>query len=300
VINLLGEQINIAITRANLYEKLRESETSYRTLANNLPGIVYRVHLEKDEATEFFNNGLFELTGFAQNELMINRRGLNVLESLIIPQDRKKIRSAIQLSITRGQPFEVEYRIRHKNGSLRYFAERGRPILSLQNKPLYIDGFIFDITERKQNEERLSRAALQMESLYTTSLAINSNTNLTSLLNYVIKQAVLMSGTSTGCLYLIKPDQQTLEMVASYNLPPSLAGIKLQFGEGLSGKVAQSGETMFLTNYSKWEGRAIPFEQITTRRVLAVPLKVKGHIIGVINVADKKIPTRLVWRKSAC
>ncbi|MEJ5203194.1 MAG: GAF domain-containing protein, partial [Anaerolineales bacterium] len=69
LIKLLGEQISIAITRANLYEKLRESETSYRTLANNLPGIVYRVHLEKDGAIEFFNNGLSELTGFAPNEL---------------------------------------------------------------------------------------------------------------------------------------------------------------------------------------------------------------------------------------
>jgi diguanylate cyclase (GGDEF)-like protein len=54
------------------------------------------------------------------------------------------------------------------------------------------------------------------------------------------------------------------------------------------GKVAQSGETTFVTNYSDWEGHAIPFEQVTTRRVLAVPLKVKEHIIGVINVADKK------------
>ncbi|MEJ5203623.1 MAG: diguanylate cyclase, partial [Anaerolineales bacterium] len=213
---------------------------------------------------------------------------LSPLDSLIVPQDCKKIRSAIQFAIAQDQPFELEYRIRHKDGDLRHFVERGRPIKSSQNNPLYIDGFIFDITERKQNEERLTRAAHQMEALYTTSLVINSNTNLSSLLSYVVKQAVLMSGTSTGCLYLINPDQQILEMVASYNLPPSLTGIKLQLGEGLSGKVAQSGETTFVTNYSDWEGHAIPFEQVTTRRVLAVPLKVKEHIIGVINVADKK------------
>lgn len=288
LVKLLSEQISIAIVRANLYEELRKSETSYRTLANNLPGIVYRVHLGKNETTEFFNNGLCELTGFTQSELRRDKDTISALEKLIVPEDRGKTRSIIQLSIKQGQPFEVEYRIRHKDGSLRHFVERGRPIQDSQNKSIYIDGVILDNTERKQNEERLTRAALQMESLYTTSLVVNSNTNLSSLLSYIVKQAVLMSGTSTGCLYLIKPDQDILEMVASYNLPFTLTGITLKLSEGLSGKVAQSGETMFVTNYSDWEGHAIPFEQVTTRRVLAVPLRVKGHVIGVINVADSK------------
>ncbi len=50
--------------------------------------------------------------------------------------------------------FEVEYRLKCKNGDIRYFIERGKPIYGREG-PLYIDGVILDITERKLAEEAL-------------------------------------------------------------------------------------------------------------------------------------------------
>jgi len=77
-----------------------------------------------------------------------------------------------------------------------------------------------------------------------------------------------------------------LEMVISYNLGKDFAGTVLQFGEGLSGRVAQKNETIVVEDYSQWENRAAVFDDVTVKRVLGVPLKSKGNVIGVLNIID--------------
>ena len=63
-------------------------------------------------------------------------------------------------------------------------------------------------------------------------------------------------------------------------------GKVLQLGEGLSGRVAQTGEPMMVADYATWDGRAAIYQGVPVRRVLAVPMKHAGQVIGVINVTD--------------
>ncbi len=77
---------------------------------------------------------------------------------MILPEDRSKVLKAINKAIEYTQSYEVEYRIKHKGGGIRYVIERGRPIKGADEKLLYIDGVIFDITERKNMEEEISKA----------------------------------------------------------------------------------------------------------------------------------------------
>ena len=58
--------------------------------------------------------------------------------------------------------YEVEYRIRHKDGSIRYFLERGRVRNPLNGQTPFVDSVILDITERKSSEEKLERAYLKL------------------------------------------------------------------------------------------------------------------------------------------
>ncbi len=101
-----------------------------------------------------------------------------------------------------------------------------------------------------------------------------------------VRRAAELLGTSMGGLYLMRPDGQTLELVASYNLPRDYTGVTLRLGEGLSGRVARIGEPMMVDDYSRWDERAGLYADLGTRRVLGVPLKVGNRVIGVINVSD--------------
>jgi signal transduction histidine kinase len=143
-----------------------------------------------------------------------------------------------------------------------------------------------DITERKATEEALARHDRAMAALYETSLEINSQPNVPTLLHAIVRRAAELLGTRMGGLYLMRPDDQALELVVSHNLPRDYAGTLLHLGEGLSGRIAQTGKPMMVDDHLHWDGRAGVYADMQTRRVLGVPLKVGDRAIGVINVAD--------------
>jgi signal transduction histidine kinase len=127
-----------------------------------------------------------------------------------------------------------------------------------------------------------------MEALYDTSLEINSQPDVPILLQAIVQRAAGLVGTQMGGLYLIKPDGQTLELVVSHNLPGDYLGVTLHLGEGLAGRVAQTGKPMAIVDYLSWEERAVVYVNAPLRRVLGVPLKVGDTVIGVIDVVDDK------------
>lgn len=134
-------------------EALAESEKSYRTLAENLPGIVYRQPLGNKAPTQFFNNMVRNLTGYQISELPSAE--FCSLESIILEEDREAVKESLSGAVANGFAFMHEYRIRHRDGRIRYFVERGVPVYDSTGKPLHIDGVIFDMTEQKQAQSRI-------------------------------------------------------------------------------------------------------------------------------------------------
>jgi HD-GYP domain-containing protein (c-di-GMP phosphodiesterase class II)/CheY-like chemotaxis protein/putative methionine-R-sulfoxide reductase with GAF domain len=140
--------------------------------------------------------------------------------------------------------------------------------------------------EKRRAEKALQRHNLEFEVLYRTSLEINAQLDLSTLLRTIVARAVDLLGARMGGLYLMKPDGESLELVVNHNLPRDYTGTILQLGEGLAGRIAQSGETMMVEDYQNWEGRASVYSQDTFRKVLGVPLKAGDRLIGVINIID--------------
>jgi len=128
-------------------EKLKQSELSYRTLTENLPGIVYRLIPGGESSINFYNKMLFPLTGYSSSEIL--SYGLCALEQLIVKEDRDRVHESIMNAVRLKVPFEIEYRICKKDAEVRSFFERGRPIYDSQGTLLHIDGFVIDITLRK-------------------------------------------------------------------------------------------------------------------------------------------------------
>jgi len=134
-------------------DNLNEGENSFRRLAENLPGIVYRVLLEDDNRVIFFNDMVQTMTGYSPEDLKKGK--VCSIDPLILPEDRENVINIVKDAIENNVPFEVEYRINNKNGELKWFFECGRPIRGDNGNPCYIDGVIFDITERKEIEQKL-------------------------------------------------------------------------------------------------------------------------------------------------
>ena len=143
-----------------------------------------------------------------------------------------------------------------------------------------------DITESKLAQQAVARNAREMEALYETSLEINAQPDLSSLLYALVQRATRLLGTTMGGLYLVRPDGESVELAISYSLGNDPTGTMLRFSEGLSGRITQTGKLMMVENYSQWNYRVPAYNDISVKRVLGVPLKSKGKVIGVIIIVD--------------
>ena len=175
---------------------------------------------------------------------------------------------------------------KRKDGQV-FPAEVSTQVARVAGQP-HVIAYVRDVSERERAAEALTRRMQDLVALYETSLEINSQPELSRLLPAIVERAARLAGAPMGGLYLMRPDARTLELVVSHNLPGDYTGTLLASGEGLSGRVAQTGKTMTVENYHDWEGQAGVYSGSPFRRVLAVPLKVENHVIGVINVTDSE------------
>jgi PAS domain S-box-containing protein len=157
---------------------------AFQTLAVNIPLIVYRVYMRERNRMEFFNDMLERMTGYKSDELRSGE--LCSIDPMIISEDLTHVLEVVNGALRENKPFEVEYRITHKNGGIRYFLESGQLIDGSDGKPEFIDGVILDITDRKCSEMALSETEERFRSVLENSLDAIYRWNLkTSRFDYI-------------------------------------------------------------------------------------------------------------------
>jgi PAS domain S-box-containing protein len=168
----LRSTIKIALYRHKMEQQLRERERSFRSLADNLPGILYRHQLVNGQV-DSFNDMVDIITGYAHKELPPVK--MCSIGGIVVAEDRKKVLDTVEQAVAADLPFKTEYRIRHKNGQIRHVSEHGRAICDNTGTPIHVDGMIFDITDRKQTEEKLANAHSTLEEKTTFFQSIINN-----------------------------------------------------------------------------------------------------------------------------
>ncbi len=143
-------------------DTVRASERQFRSLTASIPGAVYRCKLDANWTSVFMSDAMAEISGYTIAELA--EGGTTRYGDLIDPEDRAVCDPIVLAAAARGNPFVVEYRIHRKDGSLRWVQERGRGILGDDGRPVFLDGVVFDITERKAAEAELLRTKDHAES----------------------------------------------------------------------------------------------------------------------------------------
>lgn len=127
-----------------------------RELLSHLPGLAYRCRLDRDWTMEFISRGSRALTGFDPEDLVGNR--VASYASLIHPSDREHVWRAVRDAVAAGRPFTITYRIRRADGGERWVWEQGSALLGPDGEPEALQGFVTDITHRKELAERADRA----------------------------------------------------------------------------------------------------------------------------------------------
>jgi PAS domain S-box-containing protein len=123
----------------------------------------------------------------------------------------------------------------------------------------------------------------EMAALYDVSLDITARLERPELLKSIVERAARLLRAEAGGIYLYDSEREELRMVIGYDYTEKYVGVTLKPGEGMAGKVFQTGEPLIVDDYRTWKGRAAVFEANQPfTAVLEVPLKWQEQIIGVL------------------
>jgi diguanylate cyclase (GGDEF)-like protein/PAS domain S-box-containing protein len=138
------------------------------TLLGNLDGMVYRCRNDAHWTMEFVSEGCSRVTGYPPEDLLLNDR--LSYEELTHPADRTRVREEINHALATRERFELEYRIQHASGDVRWVWERGIGLYDERGEVSSIEGIIEDITERKESELALLEAERRYHSLFENAI----------------------------------------------------------------------------------------------------------------------------------
>lgn len=141
-----------------------EREQLLNTLLGQLDGMVYRRRDDEFWTMEFVSEGCHALSGYRPEELLMN--GRVSYEEVTHPEDRGRVREEIRTAIAQRRPFDIEYRICRADGEVRWVWDRGAAVLAPDGKLMAMQGFVRDITRRRENEQALRDAEARYRGIF--------------------------------------------------------------------------------------------------------------------------------------
>jgi PAS domain S-box-containing protein len=151
-------------------EVLRESQRKLATLMSNLPGMAYRCRNDRDYTLEFVSEGCKDLTGYDSEDLVGNHK--MVWSEIIHPEDMDRVWSQIQTAMRERRAFQLEYRMISADGRKKWVWEQGSGVFSPGGEAQALEGFIADITQRKEAEKALRESESQLKSVLSSLVDI--------------------------------------------------------------------------------------------------------------------------------
>lgn len=135
-----------------LAEATAQSEAKYRALVEQLPAIVYLGEYGEDGDWLYISPRLEHVLGYTPQEWLSHPAPMGTFTH---PDDLPAARAAEEESLRTGKPYRAEYRMRAKDGRWVWILDEASVVRDATGNPLFLQGIMYDITERKEAEERL-------------------------------------------------------------------------------------------------------------------------------------------------
>ncbi|MFD1553358.1 hypothetical protein DNU06_06750 [Putridiphycobacter roseus] len=129
-----------------------ESNRKFNTLINNLHGIVYRCHNNRNWEMQYINDSCSLITGYPAQEFIDKNIHFG---QLILKEDKEMVWNKIEEAIKLKIPYSLEYRIKDKAGNIKHVWEQGQDVYDKAGKEIMLEGFISDISHTKEAENKL-------------------------------------------------------------------------------------------------------------------------------------------------
>jgi len=150
-------------------------------MINNLPGIVYRCLDDSNWSMEYISDAILDIAGYPPSDFINNK--VRDFNSIIVEEDRQKVWDDIQTALKQNRSYTLEYKIHTSSGKIKWIWERGQGLLQ-NDGSIVLEGYIADITEKKESEEKIIAAAKKWQ---TTIEAMSESVCLVDLEGHILE-----------------------------------------------------------------------------------------------------------------
>jgi PAS domain S-box-containing protein len=136
----------------------RSDDRLVRALMVNVPGAIYRSAWHDGHRLELISDEIERISGYPPANFIASQK--RTLLSIIHPDDCAEVEAQVANVVDDGRPFVLEYRIVRADGGVRWVLDRGQLVPGPGGRR-WMDGAIFDITERRAAEEALREREIE-------------------------------------------------------------------------------------------------------------------------------------------
>jgi PAS domain S-box-containing protein len=139
-----------------LQANLNSEQKKLQTLVNNLPGVAFRCKNDANYTMEYLSNGCIDLLGYSANDLIDNK--VLSFNDIIHPEDRHRVKDEIISKCNLENRYTVEYRIITKDKKEIWAWEIGSPDYNEKKEITHLDGYITDISDKRNTLNQLEKS----------------------------------------------------------------------------------------------------------------------------------------------
>ncbi|MFB6285121.1 MAG: GAF domain-containing protein [Candidatus Bipolaricaulia bacterium] len=142
--------------------------------------------------------------------------------------------------------------------------------------------------QKLTQEQRWSRALHRLNEL--SQQWLQSHTDRDALLENVLDAGVELLACYGGGLYLYDAERGELELTVlrQHRAETSRQGLRIQLGEGVAGRAAETGQPEAVSDYERWHRRSSQWVGYEIRSVIGVPLYAGDRLIGAMSIYDRE------------
>ncbi|MEO0843117.1 MAG: PAS domain-containing protein, partial [Cyanobacteria bacterium J06643_5] len=288
--SLEGELIKLRERVADLEEKLCHQEVEFKTLIDNVPGMIYKFQLGKDGKMSFpyVSSGCREFYELEPEDVKQNPE---LLFDMVHDEDFPRLQEAINISAQSLQKWESEWRIVTPSGQTKWLYGISQPVAQASGDIVW-DGCVIDISQRICATQKLKQQEALLDGMKNATSCLLNTQNYHKSINAALAEIGKVAAIDRIYVFQnrFKPFNQELFLTQRWEWVKD--GINSEIDYPLLQNLSYDNFPPLWYEQLRYGKSIITVEDESqiqgVRSIFVIPIQVKGRWWGFIGFEDYK------------